>query len=105
MKAPDHKSQVGGTDSLGHKKPPSTSCECLKKKTIIYAFITFRSMDGKELYRKSYARFDGWSEYRKKCLLRCGCCCPKLRDHLKSLYIGGKWPKIDEAIMADNIIW
>lgn len=28
-----------------------------------------------------------------------------MRDHLKSLYIGGKWPVFEEAIQADNIMW
>ena len=31
--------------------------------------------------------------------------CAQTRDHLKSLYIGGMWPVIEESIMADNIIW
>lgn len=35
----------------------------------------------------------------------CGCFCPKTRDHLKSLYIGNKWPVIEEPLMADNILW
>lgn len=57
MKIGDRKmSTVSATDGI-KKPPPSKGCECLKKKTTIYTFVTFRSMDGKDLFRKSYATF------------------------------------------------
>lgn len=82
--------------STNERPKPSSGSECLKKKTTLYTFVTFRSMDGKKIFYRSYDTFR--SRYLRFWVLACGCCCPKMRDHLKSLYIGGKWPIIEEAI-------
>lgn len=99
FKIGDRKMSVAGE----RPKKPSGGFECLKKKTTIYTFVTFRSLDGRDLFMRSYDTFK--SRYLRYWVLACGCCCPKMRDHLKSLYIGGKWPVIEDAIDADNICW
>jgi hypothetical protein len=58
MKTGERKMSTVGTDGIAHKKPPSSlKSECLKKKTTIYTFVTFRSMDGRDLFKKSYDTF------------------------------------------------
>lgn len=77
---------------------------------MVYAFITFRSMEGYNLYDRAYRKFEKRSTrccYRTfKCLF-CGCCTKCKRNHqqLMSLYIGSTWPSPKPGIVPDNIYW
>jgi len=46
MKIGDRKLSV----TSAKKENPSSASECLKKKSTLYTFVTFRSMDGKTLF-------------------------------------------------------
>lgn len=75
------------TSNVPVKEP---KMDCLKKSSVIYAFITFRSMDGFELYDKAYSPYSKLGD--RLMILYCGCFCKKERERLRNLYIGGKWP-------------
>ena len=48
MKIGNRKMSIAGTDTPAKK--PSSASECFKKKSTLYTFVTFRSMDGKTLF-------------------------------------------------------
>lgn len=72
---------------------------------MVFAFITFRSMDGVALYNRSYNK---WKNNRWKRNLYsgvCSLCCSKNKRHIQSLLIDGRFPQIEEAVLPDNILW
>lgn len=83
--------------------PEGVSKPKVRGRTMIYAFVTFRSMEGVEIFQRSYDTFN--SKYKRALYTACGCCCPAGRYHLKSLYIDGRWPSPKNAILPDNIFW
>lgn len=82
---------------------PTEVKKTIRGKTMIYAFITFRSMEGVDIFMRSSKRFE--SKCKRGCVRVCGCCCPKMSYHLRSLYVDDRWPNPKGAILPDNIFW
>jgi len=72
-----------------------------EKQSIVYTFITFRSMDGVEMIEEAYR----YSYCERFWLHACQCICREKHARLKSRYIGGRWPAPEPAILPENILW
>jgi hypothetical protein len=78
------------------------------KKPFVYAFATLRSMDGVEILLDAYKRYD--KSGKRNCIKFCHLCCcrcvfKKDFKRIKLREIDGVYPKVEEAIMPDNIQW
>ena len=73
---------------------------------MVYAFCTFRSMEGAELMLKAYQRYPRAGQ---RCCIKfwgyLGLCCVKDRERIKLREIDGAWPDPRRAIIPDNIQW
>ena len=71
------------------------------KKSVIYVFITFRSMDGVAMIEEAY----NYSRCDRFWIFACQCFCTNKYSRMKRRYIGGNWTSPEPAILPDNILW
>lgn len=83
-------------------QPSNEEVESQKKnKNIVYAFISFRSMDGVKLFNRAYEEDKSFmSKVKHWCnVITCR------KDHHDGRLIGGVWPYPREPVRPDNIYW
>lgn len=73
----------------------------IKTKTIVYAFVSFRSMDGVKLFNAAYKEDTGFcSKVKHYCsVITCR------KEKHDGRLIGGVWPHPREPVRPDNIYW
>lgn len=73
----------------GNKPKGLARVAALKKQSVVYVFVTFRSMEGLEAINEAY---EYYTLRRRCCYTACQCCFREQYRKLKMRYIGNKWP-------------
>lgn len=70
------------------------------KHRVKYAYISFKTMEAKDMVMRAYNRNNSWVKRVCKC-----CYSEEAREELDKLYILGTFPVLKEAVSPSDVIW